>query len=150
MLFVGGIALLGCVGGMQPVGWSGVNIADSTLFVGSREGRLVAIQPDDTRLWSEPLKAPPSGGFGCAPITGGGGFGCPSSGAPAVAIYGTPVVAGDLAYVTGYNGKVYAFNSSTLQLRWLYPREDYLKPIVGGLAVASNKVYFGDSDGKVY
>jgi len=79
-----------------------------------------------------------------------GGGGCAA--APAgVAIYGTPVVSGDLVYIGGYNGKIYAFNSSSLEVRWVYPREGYLDgPIVGGPVVAQGKVYFGGSDGKVY
>lgn len=148
ILLVGGLTLSGCIKGLQPIGWSGVAVGDGTLFVGSKEGRLVAINTaDGSRQWSEPLKMSTSaGGFGCAPAAGGAG--CAS--APGVAIYGTPVVAGDLIYIGGYNGRVYAFNSTSLQVRWVYPRENYLKPIIGGLTVVMDKVYFGTSDGKVY
>ena len=67
-----------------------------------------------------------------------------------MAIYGTPAVSGELVYVGGYNGKVYAFNKSSLEIRWVYPREDNLQPIVGGLVVANGMVCFGSSDGRVY
>jgi outer membrane protein assembly factor BamB len=146
---VGGLTGLGCIKGLQAVGWSGGVIADGTLFVGSEEGRLVAINmADGSRQWSEALTKPSSGGFGCAAPAAGGGC----SAAPAgVAIYGTPAVADSLVYIGGYNGKIYAFNSSSLALRWVYPREDYLdEPVVGGPAVAQGKVYIGDSDGKLY
>jgi outer membrane protein assembly factor BamB len=147
ILLVCGLTFLGCVRGLQPIGWSGGVIADDTLFIGSKEGRLVAINTaDGSSQWSEPLRAAPSGGFGCMP-TGGGGCAPPPSG---VAIYGTPAVSGDLAYIGGYNGKIYAFNANSLQLRWVYPREDYLKPIIGGPTVALNTVYFGTSSGKVF
>jgi len=134
---------------MQSVGWSGGAVSGGTLFVGSKEGRLVAVNiADESRQWSEPLKAStPAGGFGCAPAAGGGGCATAPAG---VAIYGTPAVSGDLAYIGGYNGKIYAFSSSSLATRWVYPREGNLEPIVGGLVVAQGKVYFGCSDGKVH
>ncbi len=140
ILLVGGLTSLGCIQGLQPIGWSGGTVADGTLFVGSKEGKLVAVNiADSSRQWSEPLKATAStGGFGCTTAPAG------------VAIYGTPVVAGDLVYIGGYNGRIYAFNSSSLQKRWVYPREGNLQPIVGGQVVAQGKVYFSDSDGKVY
>ncbi|MFC2017369.1 PQQ-binding-like beta-propeller repeat protein [Chloroflexota bacterium] len=144
-----GLSSLGCVEGLQPIGWSGGAVSGDTLFVGSKEGRLVAVNiADESRQWSEPIKAQKSGGgFGCAAPTGGGGCAAAPTG---VAIYGTPAVSGDLVYIGGYNGKIYAFSSSSLEVRWVYPREDYLQPIVGGLVVAQDKVYFGGSDGKVY
>ncbi|MFC2065504.1 PQQ-binding-like beta-propeller repeat protein [Chloroflexota bacterium] len=148
ILIMVGLTSAGCIKGLQPIGWSGGEVSDGTLFVGSKEGKLVAINlADDSRQWSEPLKSSaPTGGFGCLPA---GGEGC--SAAPSgVAIYGTPAVSGDLVYIGGYNGKIYAYNASSLVARWVYPREGNLKPIVGGLLVAQGKVYFGGSDGKVY
>lgn len=140
IFLVGGLAASGCIGGLQPIGWSGGVVADETVFLGSVEGRLVAVSiADGARQWSEPLQASGStGGFGCAASPAG------------VAIYGTPVVAGDLVYIAGYNGKIYAFDSSSLQKRWVYPPEGNLQPIVSGPVVALGKVYFGGSDGKVY
>ena len=140
ILLVGGLTTSGCIRGLQPIGWSGGVVADGTLFLGSIEGRLVAVNiADGTYQWSEPLTASGSaGGFGCAASPAG------------VAIYGTPAVAGDLVYISGYNGKIYAFDSSSLQKRWVYPPEGNLQPIVGGPVVALGKVYFGGSDGKVY
>ncbi|MFC2002169.1 PQQ-binding-like beta-propeller repeat protein, partial [Chloroflexota bacterium] len=100
VLLVAGLTSSGCIKGLQPIGWSGGAVYDGTLFVGSKEGRLVAFNiADGGRQWSEPLKAQ-AGGFGCMPVAGGG---CT---APAgVAIYGTPAVSGDLVYIGGYNGK---------------------------------------------
>jgi outer membrane protein assembly factor BamB len=143
-----GLTGLGCIRGMQAVGWSGGTVVDNTLFVGSKEGRLVAINlADSSRQWSEALKmsGQSAGLFGCgAPAAGGGCGGGPSG----VAIYGTPAVAGGLVYIAGYNGKVYAFDTSTLQIQWVIPREDNYLPIVGGTAVAQNMVYVGATDTK--
>lgn len=144
-----GLISSGCVGVLQPVGWSGGAISNGTLFVGSEEGRLVAIDiATGSRQWSEPLRTTaPTGGFGCTPSIGAGGCATAPAG---VAIYGTPAVSPELVYISGYNGKVQAYNSSSLSLRWVYPREGNLKAFVGGLLVAKDKVYSGCSDGKVY
>ena len=148
VLLAVGLASSSCVQGLQPIGWSGGAVSDGVLFVGSKEGRLVTIDlVDETRHWSGPLKAAgQAGGFGCLP-TGGAGCAGASTG---VAIYGTPVVVEDLVYIGGYNGKVYAFVSSSMGERWIYPRDDNLESIVGGVAVAQGKIYFGNSDGRVY
>jgi outer membrane protein assembly factor BamB len=143
ILLVVGIAILGCARtGAIPRGWTGGAIADGTLFLGSMEGELIAVDVSDGgRLW-EPvvLETMPSGGFS---------FGCTPS-ATAVAIYGDLAVAGDLFYVGGYDGKIYAFNTASGALRWVYPRQGELLPIVGGPVVALDKVYIGNSDGNLY
>jgi outer membrane protein assembly factor BamB len=144
-----GLVAIGCVSGLTPIGWSGGTVSGGNLYVGSNEGRLVAINlADESRQWAETLKPVTQPGlFGCAP-TAGGGCGTAS---PRVAIYGTPVVAGDLVYIAGYNGKIYAYNISNISsMRWVYPREGNLKPFVGGLVEAQGKLFIGGSDGKVY
>ncbi len=47
MLVVIGLASFGCISGAQPMGWSGGEISNGTLFVGSKEGRLVAVNLAD-------------------------------------------------------------------------------------------------------
>jgi outer membrane protein assembly factor BamB len=147
-----GLVAFGCVSGLAAVGWSGGTVADGTLYVGSQQGRLVAVSlTDDNRAFSEVLTpVSQSGLFGCSASSGGLG-GC-AGGAAAVPIYGTPVVSGNLTYIAGYNGKVYAYSYSNnnLATRWVYPREGNLSSIVGGIAVAQGKVFFGCTDGKVY
>lgn len=141
-LLLGGLALLGCQGGgTVPRGWAGGTIADDTLFIGSMEGELVAVSLlDGSRLWAVPLESPGSetGGFGCAQAS------------TTVAIYGSPAIAGDLVYVSGYNGKIYTVSSSKRLSKGEYLNEKDPKPIIGGPVVASDKVYVGSSDGKVY
>ena len=130
ILLVVGLTVSGCVGvKTSPEGGSGGTIANGTLFLciikqaggfgctaPVTEGKVVAINTSDgNRQWEVTLEASaPTGGFGCA-----------SSGTP-VAIYGNPVVAGELVYVGGYNGKIYAINTDSGALRWVYPREGSL------------------------
>ena len=134
-----GTTVLGCIQRSQPKGWSGGTVADGTLFLGSLEGKLVAVDiSNETRLWAVLLETPAPAGGGCA--------------APSVpgAIYGNPAVDGELVYIGGYSGKIYAVNSNSGAERWVYPRTGKLKPIVGGPVVSQGKVYIGGSSGKVY
>jgi len=130
ILIIVGVVASGCYGRQQPKGWSGATVVGDTLFVASIEGNLTALNTSDgTRLWPDS-------------ILGGSDS--------KVAVYGSLAVEGGLVYVGGYNGKVYAINSESGALRWVYPREGNIEPIVGGLVVSQVNVYFGDSDGKVY
>jgi len=138
------IAVSGCVQGRgQPRGWSGVAVDGDTLFVGSMEGKLVSAKiSTHARQWADVTleTTQRSGGFGCAPSSS------------VVAIYGTPAISGDSVYVAGYDGRIRAINTNSGTLDWQYPAkgEPGLKPIVGGVAAAGGKVFFGASDGKVY
>ncbi len=149
LVLMSGLTVLGCAGGSaKPIGWSGVAVADETLFLGSMEGKLVALNTSNgNRLWEVTLEASkPAGGFGCA-----------SSSLP-VAIYGTPAVSEDLIYVGAYvragnedYGKIYAYRFGKNEARWEYPRQDNLgEPVVGGAIVSQGKVYIACADGKVY
>ena len=97
ILLVSGLTGFGCAGtGAIPKGWSGGVVVDDTLFLGSMEGKLVAINVlSHTRLWEVPLETSEqaAGGFGCAPAS------------TAVAIYGSPAVAEELVYVAAITVK---------------------------------------------
>jgi outer membrane protein assembly factor BamB len=155
VLLLVGLVMVGCTGiKNSPAGGSGATIADGTIFLSPSlaqaggfgcsspavEGKLVAVNAETgIQRWEVTLGASaPSGGFGC------------SSGATPVAVYGSPAVYGDLVYVAGYNGKVYALNAESGALRWVYPREGNMQPIVSGVVVALDKLYFGCADGNVY
>ncbi len=146
ILLLSGVGVFGCYRtGAQPRGWSGVTIANGTLFVGSMEGKLVALNVlDGSQLWAVPLESEESagGGFGCAPAS------------TAVAIYGSPAVAGDWVYVAGYNAEIYAvkFDRENLKAQPTQTRReaDVGGPIVGGMVVSGGNVYFGAADGRVY
>ncbi len=135
-----------CVSGLSAVGWSGGTVSNGVLYVGSMEGRLAAINlTDQSILRAEPLKVAAQGGlFSCASALSCGG------GTSRVPIYGTPVVSDNIVYVAGYSGKIYAYNTINLASRWIFPRDGYLSPIVGGLVIDQNKLYIGCADGFVY
>lgn len=142
------IALFGfsCVPGLVPIGWSGGVESNGVLYVGSLEGRLVTVDIiDESRQWAEPLKYPEQSGlFGCSMASACGG------GSSRVPVYGTPAVSGNLCYIAGYNGKIYAYNTTNLATRWIFPREGYLEALVGGMVIEQGKLYIGCSDGVIY
>ncbi len=141
VLLLGLLIISSCTGtGAVPRGWAGPTALNGTLFVGTMEGKLIALNAKDgTSRWNQTLEiAKPAGGFGCAPASA------------TVAFYGTPAVGGDLVYIGGYNGTIYAFNASSGALRWVYPRQGSLLPIVGGPVIAQGKLYIGSSDKMVY
>jgi outer membrane protein assembly factor BamB len=141
ILLLVGLTVLGCVGiKTSPQGGSGVTIADGTIFLcpalkqaggfscsaPSVAGELVAVDiSNGSRLWEVSLES-------------------------SSAIYGNPVMAGDLVYVGGYNGKIYAISASTRLSKDVYVNESKPQSIVGGPVVAGDRVYLGCSDGKVY
>jgi eukaryotic-like serine/threonine-protein kinase len=136
----------GCVSGINAAGWSGGTVSGDTLYVGTRNGQLASVNiTDGSRILSQQVKMTSSSGYlSCA---------CGSSSVP-VAIYGNPVVAGDLAYFAGYDGKIYSVftNSVNGTVRVFFPSagSPSLKPIVGGIAYNNGAIYFGDSEGYVY
>ncbi len=132
-------------------GWSGGLVVGDNLFIASMEGRVIAMDAADGTILGEPVAvetAPASGGLGCGSI-----FGTPK--ATAVAIYGSPAVGGDLmVYVGGYDGKIYAFDFEGDRLRqeprWYSRSEDISGPVVGGIVVVQDTVYYGTSGGKIF
>ncbi|MDD5039012.1 MAG: PQQ-binding-like beta-propeller repeat protein [Dehalococcoidales bacterium] len=148
LLSLCGLAFSSCTGTSGrsvPKGWSGGALTDGALIIGAMDGRLVAVDTGNgSLLWAEPIKtAEKSGGLfsSCAPAPA------------AVAIYGTPVVSGDLIYFGGYNGKIYAISHSTLLSKDKYLKKDAKSSslsIIGSAAVANGNVYIGSSDGCVY
>jgi len=139
---IASLLLPSCVGGTAPaLGWSGGVLEGNELFFGSRDGTLVEVNvTEKTKEWAVSLETgrAPSGLLGCSsvPIT--------------IAIYGTPVVSDNLVYVGGYNGRIYAFAAGKDKPR-KYPSDTTtIKSIVGGVALANGRVFFGSSDGNVY
>jgi outer membrane protein assembly factor BamB len=140
IFLITGATFSGCVGlGGVPLGWSGIAITDNSLFFGSMQGELVALNSNGNLLWETPLEnSGSSSGFSCTP------------GSTSVAIYGMPAVSGDLVYAGGYNGRLYLINADTRLSKDVYLDRDNPQPIVGGPVVAQGQVYIASSDGKLY
>ncbi len=145
---------VGC-GGPGTQGWSGFASNNGNLFVGSRDGALLALSlkarsenkifPDEGE-WDYTIEvAAPANP--CGPLLTCGGAGLPKS-----IIYSTPAVAEDLVYVGTYGGQIYALNADTKAVRWVYPRATNasIGGIVGNLVVVDDTIYVGSSNGKVY
>jgi outer membrane protein assembly factor BamB len=129
------LVLSGCrTGGATiPKGWAGAVTDGTYLFVGSMEGNIVSISLDDGDFVFEPMPLEEK-------ESGGGFLGC-SQASTAVAMYGSPVLNGDLVYVAGYNGRIYAFNKQTGASRWVYPRDGYLESIVGSITSKETSLF---------
>jgi eukaryotic-like serine/threonine-protein kinase len=159
------LVLTGCVQGMTPIGWAGIAVDNNVAYTVSKEGRLVAVNLANNSIrFAEPLKAASSGGAGCAFSSGSSGSACGGS-APAIAVYGTPVLVpnvplgvdssgkvtiGTIAVIAGYNGKVIAYDTNSLQQLWQYPQDTNLKPIISAVSVSGNTLYFGCTDNNIY
>lgn len=147
VIFAVVIALPGCTAtrGAVARGWAGGVVEDGVIYTVSMEGNLVTINTTDWRTLSLiPLEtqAPASGFLSCAQVSS------------SVAVYSSPVIAEDLIYIGGYNGKIYAFSSNEIRQepRWVYPRQNdiIIGPIIGGITYNDGKLYFGTGYNKVF
>ena len=134
-----GLTLVGCTGA-GPQGWSGPVISQGVLYLGSTEGKIIALDAKTGNRdlpWVE-IKAEGGGvSFSCASGPGG------------AALYSTPAVSPDMLYIGDYDGNMYAF---TLKLGagWGGIRFETKGAIVGSPVLADGYLYFGSSDKKVY
>ena len=143
VLLTTALVFSGCLAGStRPLGWSGVAVAGDRLYFGSSDGKLVAL---------DAANGNPDWQVSLAGDDGGGGLSC-AAGGSSVGIYGLPLVADELVYVSGYNGRIYAINADSGALRWQYPREgdNALEPITGGVVLSGDNIYFGSFDGNIY
>ena len=128
------IVLAACSRISNPEGWSGGLVTDDTLYIGTRDGELVALQRSSGQtIWTFALKTEDEADR---------------------AIYGTPVLAGGTIFLGGYDGVLYALDRDGFE-KWREPigspdqgRLD--RPIVGGPVVAGDIVLIGSSDGKKF
>jgi eukaryotic-like serine/threonine-protein kinase len=128
-------------GGTQPArGWSGVAFGGDAVYTGSMEGEVISVGLDSRIIaWTHEFGSVSSGGF----------MSCGQTSSP-VAVYGTPVVTEELVYIGIYSGKVYALNAITGKVRWVYPKEGSIGPVIGSPVVVGDIVYASSSDGRVY
>ena len=132
-----------CIPGQgQPAsGWSGTAFRDGVIFVGTGDGRVIAINATSREeQWPNPYSfaTEGSGGLACGPAT------------VADAIYTTPVVNGGSVYVGTYSGQMHALSTATGARRWSYPENGNIGAVVGSPVVADETIYISTSDGRVY
>jgi eukaryotic-like serine/threonine-protein kinase len=140
------ILLVSCSGGTAPKGWSGAALRNDTLYLGSRDGRLIAVKASSgSREWATPLETGTQAtGLGCSrsPIV--------------VTMYGTPAVSDSQVYMGGYNGRVYSFvpgdnqPDRTLDRVRVGDKDVPIGPIVGSVVLSGGNLFFGDGNGRVY
>lgn len=134
------LLLVSCIPGTaQPMGgWSGPTVHDSMIYVGTRDGRVVAINSStQNQQWDYTFTS--------------------------TTIYATPIVDGDLVYVGTYSGKVLALNTSARSQDLPFPQKKYGEwewdcpienaknnAIVADLLVSEVAIYVASSNGRVY
>ncbi len=133
-------------------GWAGTAVHDGIIYVGTRDGRVVAINSSTEDLeWAYSiLITAPSGGLSCGETS------------VPTAIYGTPVVDGNIVYIGTYSGRVLALSAlarsqdfDSLQQRygeWKWPVDDSTpsNAIVADLLLTGDTIYVSSSNGRVY
>ena len=138
LLIVGAVAVTGCVGGGfgPQAGWSGPVLAGDLLYVGSQDGQILALDPQDRGRveWEFPQGEEPD----------------------IQAVYGTPVVEGGKVFFGGWDGRVYALDALTGKELWSGVLTKDGTPnerdpgIVGGPAVEDDTLFIGASDWYLY
>ncbi len=145
LLLVGIVAVLGCVSNAPSRGWSGPLVHENGLYVGTIDGKVIALDLADVTgnqpglVWSKEVADP----------TGGGGlFNCGQFSLP-MGIYGTPVVKDGKVYVGGYDE-----GGSVLYIRIddgsMSDAFETGGAIVGSPVVEGDTLYVGNSNGKLY
>jgi len=150
------LTLVSCIsGGAQLAkGWSGTTVHDGIAYVGTVDGRVVAINSSTGNLeWS----------YSIAPVTApSSGLSCGQT-SVTTAIYDTPVVDRDIVYIGTYSGQVLALNMLARRQNLTFPQRGYgewewdcpidnakSKAIVADLLVSADTIYVSSSNGRVY
>ena len=121
------MASMGCSRISNPQGWSGGVIVDDALIMGSMDGQVLSINPDNgTQNW------PP------AKIR------VEEKQENKRAVYGTPAIYQDVVFVASYDGKVQAF---ALHDGRLLESEPVANEFVGGPVFSEGRLFVGSSDG---
>ncbi|MGB3904897.1 MAG: PQQ-binding-like beta-propeller repeat protein, partial [Anaerolineae bacterium] len=138
------VLLAGC-GGRAAMGWSAPVLGEEVLYVGSKMGKLYALDINTRQqVWQFPSEGQLAG------------------------IYSTPVISGGVLFFGSYEiettaflmifqnqdirGRAYALDVSNGQEKWHFPvgSAEEVEPFLGGPAVGQGLAYFTSSDHKVY
>ena len=118
-----------CGGIARPEGWSSGVVEDNILYTGTMQGEIIAIDAvSGDYIWHfEPSIGEEKNR----------------------AFYGDPIIVGDLIYVAGYDGYLYALSKSDGSL-WEHPIGENKDSVVGGAEYVDGLLLVGSSDGYVY
>jgi outer membrane protein assembly factor BamB len=134
------LILISCFGTAQPKGgWSGSTVHNGIIYVGTRDGRVVAINSSTrSEQWAYTIT-------------------------PATTIYATPIVYGDFVYVGTYGGQVLALSTLARSQNFTFPQTRYgewkwdcpkenakSNAIVADLLLSEDAIYVSSSNGRVY
>ena len=134
------LTLVSCISGSAQLarGWSGTTVHEGIIYVGTLDGRVVAINASTgVQKWDYKFTTT-SGGASCGPAV------------VSAAIYTTPIVDGDFVYIGTYSGNTYALSIATGARRWFYPEVGNMGAIVGSPVLHDATLYISSSDGTVY
>ena len=150
------LTLVSCISGSAQLakGWAGTAVHDGIIYVGTADGRVVTINSSTENLeWAYSIASvtAPSSGLACGPTS------------TSTAIYGTPVVDGDIVYIGTYSGQILALNTSARGEDLPFPQARYGEwewdcpidnaknnAIVAALLVSEDALYVSSSNGRVY
>lgn len=132
------LILVSCWGGASVAGgWAGTAFRDGIIYVGTRDGRVVAINAStQSQQWDYAANA---------------------------AIYTTPILDDDLGYVGTYSGRVLALNTTARSQDLSFPQKRYSEwewncptenagsnAIVADFLASEDSIYVSSSNGRVY
>jgi len=138
-------------GRQSPGGWAGTAVRDGIIYVGTGDGRVVAINSSTENIeWA----------YSIIVTAQSSGLSCGETLVPA-AVYGTPVGDEDIVYVGTYSGQVLALNmlarSQNLTFpqqrygEWQWPRDSGQSgAVVADLLLSGDAIYVSSSNGRVY
>lgn len=137
----------GCAprGASANAGWTVLAAGEDQVYAVLPTGRVLALEAEKGEpIWQYPTTEA-SSGVGC-------GVARTASSSeevdkPVGAVYGQPVVEGDLLLIGSYDGNIYALDRKTGQRLWALGVGD---SIIGGLTVADGVAYFGAADHNLY
>ncbi|MCX5991206.1 MAG: PQQ-binding-like beta-propeller repeat protein [Chloroflexi bacterium] len=124
-------------------GWSGPLVKEGVLYVGTIEGKVIALDLTSISDGTPDLKWDKDVGA----ATGGGGFSCSTRVSKPMGVYGTPVLYEGRLYVGAYNGDILYFNISDGSRSDPFSTDG---AIVGDPVVDGDSVFVASSDGKLY
>lgn len=137
-ILLAALALAGCAGTR---GWPATVSEGGILYVGTMDGRVVALNPDSgSRRWDWQPTAKQGGQVASFLSCGTGGS------LVGGLLYGAPAIANGLVHVAFHTGMVYAIDALSGTQKWDY---DLRSTVSGGVAVDNNTVFIGSSNGKL-